>query len=104
MTPKGFAYAELTLKIKIQVLKTFFKHLDFSMGKPNGLSLDDSEGRCQSRKLMLQLGCHLFSFVLLQVQFSISHQFPDLVLNEVGELRHVVLVGSEVEEVEDRAG
>ena len=39
-----------------------------------------------------------------EFDFSITHQFPDFILDEIGELRHVLLVGSEVEEVEDRTG
>lgn len=38
-----------------------------------------------------------------EFDFGIAHQFPDFVLNEIGEFGHVLLVRAKVEEVEDRA-
>ena len=48
--------------------------------------------------------CQNHLFPVHKVKFRIPHQFPDFILDEVGKFRHVLLVGPEVEEVENRAG
>ena len=43
--------------------------------------------------------CNLAS----EFDFSIAHQFPHFILDEIGEFGHVLLVRAKIEEVEDRA-